>query len=72
MPLVLDGEDATRLARELAELTGETVSEAVATALREHLQRLRNGAGRRLLAFAEEIRADYDTRSVRPEEWSEL
>ena len=39
MPLSIKNEDADRLARELAATTGETLTEAVVTALRERLER---------------------------------
>ena len=37
----IDSDEADRLARELAALTGETVASAVTAALRERLERLR-------------------------------
>jgi len=41
MPLNIKDADTDRLARELAEVTGETLTAAVATALRERLERIR-------------------------------
>ena len=38
----IKNEEAHRLARELSELTGESLTEAVTVAVRERLQRLRN------------------------------
>lgn len=42
--------EADRLVRELSDLTGESLTEAVLTALRERLERLRVGRRRRRLA----------------------
>ena len=39
MALNIKNEETSRLARELAELTGETMTEAVTVALRERLER---------------------------------
>ena len=49
MPFTIDDPEVERLARELAEATGEPLSNAVAAALRERLDRARAGwdAGRR-------------------------
>lgn len=53
MPLNIKHTEADRLARELADATGESITTAVITALRERLQRLR---GRRTRAsLSEEI-----------------
>jgi antitoxin VapB len=56
MALNIKNDEADRLARELAELTGETVTAAVTEALRERLeqlrrQRRRKGLSERLLAI---------------------
>ena len=75
MALSIKTEEADRLARELAGLTGETMTAAVTEALRERLARVRErraagpDRGERLLGFAEEIRAEYDTRPVTREDW---
>jgi antitoxin VapB len=45
MPFTINDPEVERLARELAEATGEPVPAAVATALRERLQRARAGQG---------------------------
>jgi len=50
MSLNIKGEAAERLARELAALTGESVSMAVTTALQERLARLRGEKGTASLA----------------------
>ena len=76
MALSIKTGEADRLAREVAGLTGETMTEAVTAALRERLERLRRtgagrrDAGRKLMAFAEEVRAEYDTRPVTAAEWA--
>jgi antitoxin VapB len=55
MSLNIKSEDAHRLARELAALTGESMTAAVTTALRERMERLRrsrkHGLSERLLAI---------------------
>jgi antitoxin VapB len=58
MTLSIKDSEADRLARELSMATGETITVAVATALRERLERVRGLAGRRdlvtdLLAIAD-------------------
>ncbi len=45
MPLSIKNPEATRLARELAELTGETLTAAVLQALKERLERVRRRSG---------------------------
>jgi len=59
MSLNIKNEEADRLARELADLTGESVTAAVTTALRQRLererrQRDRKGLSERLLAIGAE------------------
>ncbi len=46
----IKSEDAHRLARELASLTGESVTAAVTEALRERLERVRRERGEETLA----------------------
>jgi antitoxin VapB len=54
---------ADRLARELAQVTGESLTEAVIKALRERLKREKGRKPRRPLS--EELRAiDYDQRGL--------
>jgi antitoxin VapB len=68
MALSLKDAETDRLAREVAKLTGESLTEAVRTALAERLERER-GRGKslaeRLDELAKECAAlpDYDTRS---------
>ena len=59
MALSVKNEEADRLARQLAETTGESITEAVLVALRERLEREKRqrGVGRRLARLAEELTA---------------
>jgi antitoxin VapB len=75
MALSIKTDEADALARKLAKLTGENLTEAVTVALRERLARER---GRRLAArdlparlgaLARRLRRSYDTRPVSPAEW---
>jgi antitoxin VapB len=50
MALNIKDHDADVLARELADATGETITEAVTVAVKERLERLRAGRRRRRLA----------------------
>jgi antitoxin VapB len=73
--LSIKTEEADRLARALAKLTGETLTEAVTAALRERLDReeaRQKAAGdlpARLAALSERLRIVYDTRPVDRAEW---
>ena len=75
MALSIKTEEADALARALAGLTGETMTEAVTVALRERLarERARREAGAdyaaRVEAAAAKIRGAYDTRPVTKAEW---
>ncbi|MFN3314623.1 MAG: type II toxin-antitoxin system VapB family antitoxin [Hyphomonas sp.] len=77
MALSIKTEEADRLARLLAELTGETMTEAVTKALRERVERLRGGqaAHERIaqgVAYAESIRHRYDWKNpISQKEWDE-
>lgn len=70
-----DAEDADALARRPSHPTGESVSEAVTTTSREHLMReeARRKADEdlpeRSSAYAERLRAEYDTRPISRAEW---
>jgi antitoxin VapB len=74
MALSLKDKETDRLAREVAALTGETLTDAVRAALKERLgrERLRrgqvNGLAEQLMALGRECAAlpDFDTRT--PEE----
>lgn len=50
MALNIKDDETDRLARELASATGETITGAVSTAIRERLERMRARSGRRSLA----------------------
>jgi antitoxin VapB len=76
MALSIKTQEADRLARHLAKLTGETMTEAVTVALRERLDREQErrkadeDLPARLQAFFEKhIRGKYDTRPVTEDEW---
>lgn len=55
MPLSIKDPETDRLARELSKATGETLTTAVATALRERLERVQGQAGGR--GLADELKA---------------
>jgi antitoxin VapB len=75
MALSIKTVEADKLARALARLTGETLTEAVTAALRERLQRERarraatDNLPQRLLELAGKLRARYDTRPITKPEW---
>ena len=77
MALSIKTDEADRLARELARLTGETMTEAVTAALRERLVRERarreeiKDLPERLEALAIKLGRHYDTRPVSKAEWDE-
>ena len=78
MALSIKTEEADRLARELAQLTGESMTEAVTNALSQRLERERAARHvdpdevRRLLAHAARIRSGMDCRPVTREEIDEM
>jgi antitoxin VapB len=75
MALSIKAEEADLLARRLARLTGETMTDAVTVALRERLAReeaRRAAAGTyadRVADLAERLRVAYDTSPVTKAEW---
>jgi antitoxin VapB len=75
MALSIKTAEADRLARALSQLTGESLTRAVTIALRERLDReqARHACPgdliTRLIALAERINLNYDTRPVTREEW---
>jgi antitoxin VapB len=80
MALSIKTEEADRLARELASLRGESITEAVTVALREQCARERNRASVRtpeqklaaMRAIAEEFSAHLlDRRPLTKAEWDE-
>ena len=74
MALSIKTVEADQLARDLARLTGESMTQTVTTALRERLERERakrakeGGLAERILASAAEIRSRLDTRPLTREE----
>jgi antitoxin VapB len=72
MALSIKNEDADRLARELAQETGESLTEAVGIALQERLDRARRqrqaGFARRLRRLAAEVRELPIVDGRRPDE----
>lgn len=73
MALSIKTAEADRLARELARLTGETMTEAVTRSLSERLDRERRRRAadmpERLEAFLARVRPLLDTRPVSRAEW---
>jgi antitoxin VapB len=75
MALSIKTDEADALARKLAKLTGENLTEAVTVALRERLARehARRLAARdlpaRLGVLARRLASSYDTRPVTRAEW---
>jgi len=75
MALSIKTETADRLARELARLTGETMTEAVTKALAERLDRERAmreaeaDLPTRVEALAAKLRRNYDKSPVARAEW---
>ena len=72
--LNIKGDDAYRLASELAELTGENLTMAVTAALRERLERERNSRDRQdrvdqVMAIAREIRAHLPASASSDHNW---
>ena len=73
MALSIKTAEADRLARELAGLTGETMTEAVTRSLSERLERERRRRApdmpARVAAFVDRVRPLLDTRPVSRAEW---
>lgn len=73
MALSIKTDEADRLARELAKLTGESLTDAVTVALRERLARERQerdpGLADRIMAFSERVAPEFDRRPVSKAEW---
>lgn len=75
MALSIKTAEADELARSLARLTGESMTEAVTIALRERLARERARRATqvdlpsRVAALSARLRAAYDTRPVSAAEW---
>jgi len=81
MALSIKTEKADRLARVLARMTGETMTQVVTRSMEERLERLRGerraraGNASRIARAAARIRADYDLEGIdKPDfdaEWGE-
>jgi len=76
MALSIKTEEADQLARELAKLKGETMTEAITVALRERLARERAFARQSaphesLREWLDRIGPEFDRRPVTKEEWDE-
>jgi antitoxin VapB len=77
MALSIKTEEADRLARELAELRGETITQAVTVALREQCARERARPRTReekeavIDAILARVRPHLDMRPMTKEEWDE-
>ncbi len=59
MPLTIQNPEVERLAKDVAKQTGEGLEDAVATALRERLERL-TPMSERLSLAAKQLLADYE------------
>jgi hypothetical protein len=59
MPLTIQNPEVERLAKDVAKQTGEGLEDAVATALRERLERL-TPISERLSLAAKQLLADYE------------
>ncbi|MBO9559123.1 MAG: type II toxin-antitoxin system VapB family antitoxin [Caulobacter sp.] len=77
MALSIKTDEADQLARDLAKLTGETMTQAVTVALKERLDREKAARAETPEAFVERIMnfvgrwKDVDRRPVTPDEWIE-
>ncbi|MEJ2817955.1 type II toxin-antitoxin system VapB family antitoxin [Caulobacter sp. CCG-8] len=76
MALSIKTREADQLARDLAKLTGETMTRAVTVALQERLDREKAARAEtseafvaRIMAFTAKMRKGGDFRPVTPEEW---
>jgi antitoxin VapB len=66
MGVTIKNEETRRLVRELAERTGETMTAAVTTAVRERLERVRREQGESLADQLLAIGRDYAARLKEP------
>jgi antitoxin VapB len=64
MALSIKTEEADRLARELAEATHETLTEAVTTALRERLERVRGRQRADIVSRLDRLAVEYSALPV--------
>jgi antitoxin VapB len=67
----IESEDAVAMASELAKLTGESITEAVVSAIRERLERLREREAKiqRILATGREIAAHMEPGTTSDHSW---
>jgi antitoxin VapB len=71
MALSIKTDEADRLARELADLAGESVTEAVTVALRERLERIREDRRSRMESRLDLLVKRYKTHEVADERTDE-
>jgi antitoxin VapB len=75
MALSIKTEEADRLARDLARLTGESMTQTVTVALRERLEREQakraepEGLAERIHRYVDSLEGKFDTRPVTKAEW---
>ncbi len=75
MALSIKTDEADRLARDLARLTGETMTETVTVALRERWEREKakraepEGLAERIHHYVDSLQGKFDTRPVTKAEW---
>jgi antitoxin VapB len=75
MALSIKTDEADTLARELARLTGETLTDCITIALRQRLERERAARASdldlptRIKRFSDQVRAGFDIRPVSKAEW---
>lgn len=71
MALSIKTDDADRLARELASLTHESLTEAVTVALRERLERVRRGQRPDVVRRLERLAVEYAAHEVKDDRTDE-
>lgn len=77
MALSIKTDKADRLARELAQLTGDSITDAVTKALEGQLEREREKRAAdkdfaaRIKAHAARLRTEHDIRNLRKREWDD-
>lgn len=71
MALSIKTDDADRLARELAALTNESLTEAVTVALRERLERVRRRNRPDIIRRLDRLAVDYAAHEIKDERTDE-
>jgi len=77
MALSIKTKEADRLARELSQITGESITETVTKSLAERLERERKSRmspeeeAKQMLAYAAKVSVKFDRRPVTKAEWDE-